>query len=119
MMVAVATSWRRSWRGDSGDIFEQDMMHNRAFGPYGWIFWALMLLNVLILYVLLWSRRDPDQPRRPVFLSRCPSTLACGWNALSSSSRASNVISFRHAGTCIIRRGLGTGRRCSAAWDSF
>src|SRR5215510_10586807 len=28
----------------SGDEFEEYMMHNRAFGPYGWVFWALMLL---------------------------------------------------------------------------
>jgi Ni/Fe-hydrogenase subunit HybB-like protein len=40
----------------SGDEFEEYMMHNRAFGPYGSIFWALMLLNVVIPQ-LLWSRR--------------------------------------------------------------
>jgi Ni/Fe-hydrogenase subunit HybB-like protein len=40
----------------SGDIFEQAMMVNRAFGPYGWSFWALLLFNVLIPQVL-WSRR--------------------------------------------------------------
>src|SRR4051794_5828121 len=27
----------------SGDIYEQYMMYNRAFGPYGWVFWLLML----------------------------------------------------------------------------
>jgi Ni/Fe-hydrogenase subunit HybB-like protein len=32
------------------------MMHNRAFGPYGWAFWLLMLLNVVIPQVL-WLRR--------------------------------------------------------------
>src|SRR2546423_12398224 len=40
----------------SGDVFEQSMMKNRAFGPYGWIFWLLMLVNVVIPQ-LLWSRR--------------------------------------------------------------
>lgn len=40
----------------SGDIFEEYMMSNRAFGPYGWVFWGLMLLNVLIPQ-FLWSRR--------------------------------------------------------------
>jgi molybdopterin-containing oxidoreductase family membrane subunit len=40
----------------SGDIFEQYMMANRAFGPYGWIFWALMLFNVLVPQAL-WSKR--------------------------------------------------------------
>ena len=40
----------------SGDVFERAMMMNRAFGPYGWIFWALILLNVIIPQAL-WSRR--------------------------------------------------------------
>jgi molybdopterin-containing oxidoreductase family membrane subunit len=40
----------------SGDVFEKFMMWNRAFGPYGWIFWLLMLCNVLIPQ-FLWSRR--------------------------------------------------------------
>jgi len=45
----------------SGDTFEEYMMKNRAFGPYGWIFWALMLLNVLIPQAL-WSRRVRTSP---------------------------------------------------------
>jgi Ni/Fe-hydrogenase subunit HybB-like protein len=40
----------------SGDIFEQFMMVNRAFGPYGWAFWTLMLCNVLVPQAL-WFRR--------------------------------------------------------------
>jgi Ni/Fe-hydrogenase subunit HybB-like protein len=40
----------------SGDVFERYMMWNRAFGPYGWIFWVLMALNVLAPQAL-WSRR--------------------------------------------------------------
>ena len=40
----------------SGDVFEQSMMRNRAFGPYGWVFWCLMLLNCVIPQ-LLWSRK--------------------------------------------------------------
>src|SRR6059058_4274664 len=40
----------------SGDIFEQYMMTNRAFGPYGWIFWVLMFFNVLVPQAL-WSAR--------------------------------------------------------------
>jgi len=45
----------------SGDIFERYMMFNRAFGPYGWVFWLLMLCNVLVPQAL-WSatiRRNP------------------------------------------------------------
>src|SRR5947207_428559 len=40
----------------SGSVFEQAIMKNRAFGPYGWTFWTLMALNVIIPQ-LLWSRR--------------------------------------------------------------
>src|SRR5678815_220251 len=40
----------------SGDVFERAMMHDRAFGPYGWIFWILMLVNCVIPQ-LLWSRK--------------------------------------------------------------
>jgi molybdopterin-containing oxidoreductase family membrane subunit len=32
----------------SGDIFEQYMMLNRMFGPYGWMYWLLILFNLLI-----------------------------------------------------------------------
>jgi molybdopterin-containing oxidoreductase family membrane subunit len=40
----------------SGEIYEKYMMANRAFGPYGWAFWALMVTNVLIPQSL-WSSR--------------------------------------------------------------
>lgn len=40
----------------SGDVFEMAMMRDRAFGAYGWVFWILMTLNVVIPQ-LLWSRR--------------------------------------------------------------
>ena len=45
----------------SGDIFDQYMMTNRVFGPYGWIFWALMFFNVLVPQALWspWIRRNP------------------------------------------------------------
>ncbi len=45
----------------SGDVFEEYMMKNRAFGPYGWVFWALIVLNVIIPQVL-WSRRVRTNP---------------------------------------------------------
>lgn len=45
----------------SGDVFERYMMFNRAFGPYGWIFWILMALNVVIPQAL-WSRRVRTSP---------------------------------------------------------
>ena len=46
MMVAYGYVMEAFMSWYSGDIFEQFMMANRAFGPYGWIFWALMLFNV-------------------------------------------------------------------------
>ena len=45
----------------SGDVFEQAMMKNRAFGPYGWIFWGLMLCNVAVPQAL-WSARVRRNP---------------------------------------------------------
>jgi molybdopterin-containing oxidoreductase family membrane subunit len=39
----------------SGDIFEKYMMMNRMFGPYGWMYWILILFNILIPQ-LLWFR---------------------------------------------------------------
>src|SRR3954462_4823187 len=45
----------------SGDIFEIYMMMNRAFGPYGWVFWLLMLCNVLVPQAL-WSARIRRNP---------------------------------------------------------
>lgn len=45
----------------SGDIFEKSMMTNRALGPYGWIFWALMFLNVIVPQ-LLWSKKVRTTP---------------------------------------------------------
>src|SRR5690606_29526619 len=40
----------------SGELMEQFMMLNRAFGPYGAAFWALVLCNVLIPQALWFSR---------------------------------------------------------------
>ncbi len=39
----------------SGDIYEQYMMLNRMFGPYGWMYWVLIATNILIPQAL-WSR---------------------------------------------------------------
>lgn len=40
----------------SGDPFESYVMWNRAFGPYGWVFWSLMGLNCVIPQLLWWRR---------------------------------------------------------------
>jgi Ni/Fe-hydrogenase subunit HybB-like protein len=40
----------------SGNIFEAALVLNRAFGPYGWLYWLLLLFNVGVLQ-LLWFRR--------------------------------------------------------------
>jgi len=48
-----------AWFG--GDKFDAYMMYNRAFGPYGWVFWSLMGLNVVIPQAL-WSRRVRRNP---------------------------------------------------------
>ena len=40
----------------SGDIFERYLIINRMFGPYGYMYWLLILFNILIPQ-LLWVRR--------------------------------------------------------------
>jgi len=45
----------------SGDIFEKYMMMNRMFGPYGWLYWVLILFNILIPQVL-WVRSLQTNP---------------------------------------------------------
>ena len=45
----------------SGDIYERYQAYNRAFGPYGWTYWLLILTNVLIPQSL-WSRRVRTTP---------------------------------------------------------
>jgi len=40
----------------SGDIFEKYMMMNRVFGPYGWMYWLLIIFNILVPQAL-WLRR--------------------------------------------------------------
>src|SRR5437763_5909825 len=76
--VTLATCWMVAYgyimeafmAGYSGDVFEQAMMKNRAFGPYGWIFWLLMLVNVLISPLLCARRvRTPELPLFLVALS--------------------------------------------------
>lgn len=49
-MMEIFTSWY------SGSTFEQFLTQNRAFGPYGALFWVMLLCNVAIPQ-LLWSRR--------------------------------------------------------------
>jgi molybdopterin-containing oxidoreductase family membrane subunit len=45
----------------SGDIFEKYMMMNRMFGPYGWMYWILILFNI-VLPQTLWLRRVLSNP---------------------------------------------------------
>lgn len=61
MMVTYGYMMEAFMAWYSGDVFEKFMMFNRAFGPYGWIFWVLILLNVLIPQAL-WSRKVRTNP---------------------------------------------------------
>ena len=45
----------------SGDIYEQYLVINRAIGPYGWTYWLLLLVNIVIPQ-LLWFRRIRSNP---------------------------------------------------------
>jgi Ni/Fe-hydrogenase subunit HybB-like protein len=46
----------------SGDIFEQYMMMNRMFGSYGWMYWLLILFNLLIPQALWVPRVRTNVP---------------------------------------------------------
>jgi len=61
LMVAYGYLMEAFMAWYSGDLFEQQMMANRMFGPYGWVFWGLMLVNVIIPQAL-WSRRVRTHP---------------------------------------------------------
>lgn len=50
----------------SGNEYERYMLANRALGPYGWLFWGLILCNCLVPQ-LLWSRHVRTSPV-PLFL---------------------------------------------------
>ena len=45
----------------SGDIYEQYLVINRAIGPYGWTYWLLLTVNIVIPQ-LLWIRRIRSKP---------------------------------------------------------
>src|SRR5207244_9573890 len=39
----------------SGNLYEQYMMMNRMFGPYAYMYWVLILFNLLVLQAM-WIR---------------------------------------------------------------
>ena len=52
----------------SGDIYEQYLVMNRMFGPYGYMYWLLILFNILIPQ-LLWVRRVQTNVRLLFFIA--------------------------------------------------
>ncbi len=57
-----------AWYGNTP--YEKYMIANRMFGPYGWVFWLLMLFNVLAPQAL-WSRRVRENVPALFILSLC------------------------------------------------
>jgi molybdopterin-containing oxidoreductase family membrane subunit len=43
------------------DRYEKFAMTNRMFGPYGWIYWAVLLCNIVVPQ-LIWSARIRERP---------------------------------------------------------
>jgi Ni/Fe-hydrogenase subunit HybB-like protein len=56
MIVAYGYLMETFFAWYSGDIFEKYMIMNRMFGPYGWMYWLLILFNILIPQALWVSR---------------------------------------------------------------
>jgi Ni/Fe-hydrogenase subunit HybB-like protein len=52
----------------SGDIYERYLIMNRMFGPYGYMYWLLILFNILIPQ-LLWVRRAQSNIRTLFFIA--------------------------------------------------
>jgi len=61
MVVAYGYLMETFFAWYSGDIFEKYMMLNRMFGPYGWMYWLLILFNILI-HQALWIAKVRTHP---------------------------------------------------------
>ena len=61
MVVAYGYLMETFFAWYSGDIFEKYMMLNRMFGPYGWMYWLLILFNILIPQAL-WIAKVRTHP---------------------------------------------------------
>src|SRR5438046_4330127 len=61
MVVAYGYLMETFFAWYSGDIFEKYMMLNRMFGPYGWMYWLLILFNILIPHAL-WIAKVRTHP---------------------------------------------------------
>ncbi|HEY7181494.1 MAG TPA: NrfD/PsrC family molybdoenzyme membrane anchor subunit [Blastocatellia bacterium] len=59
LIVAYGYSMEAFFGWYSGNTFEQFMMKNRMFGPYGFLYWLLILCNVAVPS-LLWSKKLRD-----------------------------------------------------------
>ena len=56
MVVAYGYLMETFFAWYNGDIFEKYMMMNRMFGSYGWMYWLLILFNILVPQAL-WIAR--------------------------------------------------------------
>ena len=67
----------------SGNPYEQFMIINRFIGPYRYLYWALLVCNVLAPQVLWFQRVRASTVA--LMIVACSSTSACGSSATSSS----------------------------------
>ncbi|HEX9017363.1 MAG TPA: NrfD/PsrC family molybdoenzyme membrane anchor subunit [Chloroflexota bacterium] len=56
LIVAYGYAMEGFYAWYAGDTYESYMMFNRMFGPYGWVYWLLILCNVA-LPQLLWIKK--------------------------------------------------------------
>ncbi|HUP64380.1 MAG TPA: NrfD/PsrC family molybdoenzyme membrane anchor subunit [Thermoanaerobaculia bacterium] len=61
LIVAYAYVMEVFFSWYSGNIFEMYMMFNRAFGPYWWAYWLLILCNIIVPQSL-WLRKVRSSP---------------------------------------------------------
>ena len=61
MIVGYGDFMEQFMAGDSASIYENFLMENRMFGPYGGSYWALLLCNIIVPQ-LLWAKRVRTSP---------------------------------------------------------
>src|SRR5262249_12651500 len=59
LIVAYGYAMEAFFGWYSGNTFELFMMKNRMFGPYGFMYWILILCNVAVPWAL-WSKKLPN-----------------------------------------------------------
>ena len=84
LMVGYGYAMEAFFAWYSASPYERFMMWNRMFGPYGWSYWTLISINVVMVQ-LLWFKSVRTNTVAAVRHVAVRRTSACGSSASSSS----------------------------------